>query len=172
MIFFTATILKFGQMGEKTGWTYIDLPADLALKIHPANKKAFRVKGFLDDVPIEGISLIPMGEGNFIMALNSALRKKLRKEKGATINVKLEKDEAALQLPPYFTDCLTDEPAAIEYFNKLSDGSKRYFINWIESAKTDNTKTKRLALVMNALASGMSFSQMIKSKQQHKNELY
>ena len=168
MIFFTTPILKFGQMGEKTGWTYIEIPAALAFQIHPDNKKAFRVKGYLDDVAIEGISLVPMGEGNFIMAINSILRKKIKKQKGATIAVKLEKDKALFQIPDYFTECLKDEPNALTFFNTLTDGNKRYFVNWIESAKTEETKTKRLAMVINALASEMSFGQMIRNAKNNK----
>jgi hypothetical protein len=45
MIKFTATLLKFDKQGEKTGWTYIEIPADLAQKLKPGNKKIFRVKG-------------------------------------------------------------------------------------------------------------------------------
>ena len=39
MISFSATLMKFGQMGEKTGWTYIIVPKELAEKLKPGNKK-------------------------------------------------------------------------------------------------------------------------------------
>ena len=35
MIQFTTTIHKFGVKGEKTGWTYIEIPADLAQQLKP-----------------------------------------------------------------------------------------------------------------------------------------
>lgn len=41
---FTTTIHKFDKQGEKTGWTYFEIPADLAQKLKPGNKKSFRVK--------------------------------------------------------------------------------------------------------------------------------
>ena len=73
MVKFTVTILKFGEQGEKTGWTYITIPAEIALQLMPDNKKSFRVKGKLDEYLIKGVALLPMGEGSFIMALNAAL---------------------------------------------------------------------------------------------------
>ena len=44
MIKFTATIKQFAEQGEKTGWTYIDVPENIALQLKPNNKKSFRVK--------------------------------------------------------------------------------------------------------------------------------
>ena len=64
MIQFTTTIQKFGKKGEKTGWTYIEIPASKAAKLKPDSKVSFRVKGNLDQLKIEKTALIPMGEGN------------------------------------------------------------------------------------------------------------
>ena len=71
MVKFNTTILKYGDMGEKSGWTFVVIPADLAAKLKPGNKKSFRVKGKLDDIPIAGIALLPIGAGEFILTLNS-----------------------------------------------------------------------------------------------------
>ena len=75
MVSFTTTIHKFAQQGEKTGWTYIEIPVDIAEKLQPGNRKGFRVKGKLDNHKISNIALIPMGGGKFILTLNAALRK-------------------------------------------------------------------------------------------------
>jgi hypothetical protein len=48
MIKFTATLLQFQEQGEKTGWTYIQVPLAMAQQLKPGNKKVFRVKGKLD----------------------------------------------------------------------------------------------------------------------------
>lgn len=45
MIKYNTIILKFGTKGEKTGWTYIEIPADIAKKLKPGFKQSFRVKG-------------------------------------------------------------------------------------------------------------------------------
>lgn len=92
MVQFATTIQKFDQKGDKTGWTYIAVSAELAQRLLPGNKKAFRVQGFLDTHSFKGISLIPMGGGDFIMALNAPLRKRIKKRCGDQVKVKLEVD--------------------------------------------------------------------------------
>ena len=87
MVRFTATIHRFGQQGEKTGWTYVEIPADLAQKMKPGNRKEFKAKGKLDKHPIERISLLPMGGGKFILVLNAQLRKAIGKKHGAMVKV-------------------------------------------------------------------------------------
>src|SRR4051812_14682482 len=110
MIEFTATILKFNDKGEKTGWSYIHIGADQAQELMPGNKKSFRVKGRLDNYDFEKVSLLPMGNGDFIMALNGEVRKKIRKEKGAMVNVRMEVDAREIKLSSDFLECLADEP--------------------------------------------------------------
>ncbi|HTM92770.1 MAG TPA: YdeI/OmpD-associated family protein, partial [Flavisolibacter sp.] len=60
-------------------------------------------------------------------------------------------------------ECLQDEPEAFEYFNSLPKGHQNYFTNWINSAKTDPTKAKRIAATLNALNKKWDFGQMIRA---------
>ncbi len=55
MITFTTIIKKLDDHGDKTGWTYIEVPADIAGQLNPENKKGFRVKGKLDNYAIQGL---------------------------------------------------------------------------------------------------------------------
>lgn len=168
MVSFITTILKFDEQGEKTGWTYIEIASEYASKLKPGNKKSFRVKGKLDDHPIKGVALIPMGEGNFIMAINAAMRKGIGKRKGAKLSVKLEVDESPVTLSADLLDCLSDEPKAQAHYKTLSPGHQKYFSNWIESAKTEPTKAKRIAMAVNALARAMGYPEMIREQKANK----
>jgi Domain of unknown function (DUF1905)/Bacteriocin-protection, YdeI or OmpD-Associated len=164
MLRFTTKILQFGDMGEKTGWTYIRVPAALAQQLLPDNKKSFRVKGRLDDHSIQKIALIPMGEGDFIMALNAGIRKAIRKQKGAALQVELEVDKAVIQPPKALLDCLADEPAALAYFKGLPKSHQNYFGNWIRAAKTEGTRTRRIACVVMAMVRHLTFSDMLRAR--------
>ena len=170
MIKFSATIKKFGQQGEKTGWTYIEIPAKLARQLSDS-KKGFRVKGKLDDYEFSMIALLPMGGGDFIMALNAAMRKAIKKQKGAIVQVKMEVDLNEIKPPEELIECLQDEPEALEYFNSLAKGHQNYFTNWINSAKTDPTKAKRIASTLNALSKKWDFGQMIRAMKKINNQL-
>ncbi|MEP7106725.1 MAG: YdeI/OmpD-associated family protein [Ferruginibacter sp.] len=165
MISFTTTILKFDRQGEKTGWTYITIPVKIAEQLRPGNKKSFRVKGRLDEHTINGVALLPMGGGDFIMALNAGLRRAIGKRKGAMLKVQLAVDEIPYQVNAAFTECMEDEPAALQFFKSLPLAHQNYFSKWIESAKTEPTKVKRIARAVSALAHKMGFPEMLKSKQ-------
>src|SRR5688572_12126407 len=125
MIQFTATMKEFADQGEKTGWTYIDIPEDLAEKLKPKNRQSFRVKGKIDQHKISGIALFPMRGGGFIMTVNADMRKAIGKKHGAMVKLQLEEDKKGYVLNKDFMDCLADEPAAIEYFKTLTGGHQR-----------------------------------------------
>jgi Domain of unknown function (DUF1905)/Bacteriocin-protection, YdeI or OmpD-Associated len=171
MIKFSTTILKFDQQGEKTGWTYIAIPAKIAQQLKQGNKKSFRVKGKLDDFAIEKVTLIPMGGGDFIMAINAAMRKGIGKRKGATIKVAIETDDAPILVPAELLECMADEPEALQYFNSLPQGHRNYFTKWIDSAKTDTTKAKRIALVIKTMVRKMDFGAMLREERDDRKKL-
>ena len=171
MIKFSTTILKFDRQGEKTGWTYINIPAKIAKQLKPNNKKSFRVKGLLDEFAIEKVALMPMGEGDFIMAINAAMRKGIRKQKGAAIKVQLELDDAPILPPSELLECMDDEPEALKYFNSLPQGHRNYFTKWIDSAKTDATKAKRIALVIKTMVRKMDFGTMLREERDERKKL-
>ena len=163
MVLFSTTIHKFDKQGEKTGWTYLEIPADIAQQLVPGNKKSFRVKGKLDNHSIKGVALLPMGGGTFIMPLNSAMRKGIGKRQGAQLQIKLDVDTKTYELNREFMECLADEPKALEFFNTFSRSVQNYYSKWIESAKTEPTRTKRIALSVTALSRKMHYTEMIRS---------
>lgn len=171
MVQFNTTIQQFGEQGEKTGWTHIIVPAAIAQQLIPGNKKTFRVKGFLDDHKIEGVALLPMGGGDFVMPINATMRKGTKKRKGATITVKLSVDTKPVEPPAEFVECLKDEPRAYEYFYSLTKGHQNYFTKWIEAPKTEQTKTKRIAQAVNALAKKHGYAEMIRALKSERDDL-
>lgn len=167
MIQFTTTIKQFGKQGEKTGWTYIDIPSEIAEKLLPGNRKGFYVKGKLDSFPIKRAALLPMGGGNFILTINADLRRGIRKKKGAMLEVKLQVDREGYKLNEDFVACLNDEPAARSFFDSLTGSHRNYFSKWIDSAKTEPTKTKRIAMAVNALAKKWGFPEMLRNSRKN-----
>lgn len=159
---FKAVLQKFDKKGEKTGWTYIEIPVDVSSELKPGQKTSFRVKGTLDAFAIRQVALLPMGEGTFIMPINTSMRRGIRKEEGASMQVSLEVDDEPLPLSADLLACLDNEPAALAHFQRLSRGHQNYFSNWIEEAKTIETRTKRLTQAVTGLSLKMDFGQMIR----------
>lgn len=163
MIKFKTKIQQFQQMGEKTGWSYIRVPAVLAQELKPGNKRSFRVKGRLDNHSISGMALIPMGEGDFIMALKAEVRKAIRKQKGDTLEVQIEVDKKEIAPPKELTQCLADEPAAQQYFTSLPKSHQNWYGNWVKAAKTDATKARRIAVIVDSMIKRLSFREMLQA---------
>lgn len=150
-------------MGEKSGWTYVFIPQAIANQIKPDCRKSFRVKGRLDVVAIEGMSLVPMGEGNFIMALNGELRKKLKKQLGAVLEMQLEEDTTfKIEMPDDLELCLADEPHLLRNFLKQPKSHQNWYINWLNTAKTEATRTKRIVKIVNAMDKDWDFGTMMR----------
>lgn len=164
MVRFNAVLKKFAKQGEKTGWTYIDVPAEIAQQLEPNKKTSFRVKGKIDAHKIAQVSLLPMGEGDFIIAVNADMRKGIKKNIGASVTVQLSVDTNDITAPAELLDCFEDEPSAKDFFYSLPKGHQNYFIKWLDSAKTETTKTKRIAEMINSLSQKKGFNEMLRSR--------
>lgn len=163
MITFKAEMERFNEMGEKTGWTFVRIPQAIANQIKADCRKSFRVKGKLDHLEIEGMSFVPMGEGNFIMAINGRLRKELKKEEGAVVELSLQEDTTfKIEMPQDLEICLADEPHLLKNFLKQPKSHQNYYINWLNSAKTEPTRTKRIVKIVTAMDKAWDFGTMMR----------
>lgn len=164
MASYNTTILKFDKKGEKTGWTYIEVPADIAEQIKPKTKISFKVKGKIDQCKIKKISLLPMGQGNFIIPLNAEMRKQIRKKEGGMVSVNLIEDKEEYKIDNELIECLKDDPAAWKMFSGFTRGTQNYYSKWVQSAKTEATRVKRITMAVSALSRGVEFGAMLKEK--------
>lgn len=163
MPIFNAIIQKYSNKGEKTGWTYVDVPTDILIKLKLKSKKDFRIKGLMDDVKFERLSCYPIGEGNYIIAINAELRKKLGKKEGAVISIRMEPDKSEALKSQELIDCLTEDKEAYKQFNLLLKSHQNYFHRYIYSAKGEATKAGRIVNVINAMYKKQNFPEMIRS---------
>ena len=171
MLKFKALIKKFDNQGEKTGWTYIDIPAKHAERLVPGNKKSFRVKGKLDEVEFRQSSLLPMGQGDFILTLNAPMRKALYKRQGDSVAVEMEIDHEEIKPPAELMEILEDEPELLEKFQSLAKGTQTYYTNWINSAKTDATRARRIAATVRSLELDQDFGAMLRAMRDENQQL-
>lgn len=140
----------------------------LLLKENPGIKKEYRVKGKIDEYSFVMKAVMPMGGGDFLLPLNAEMRKGIKKQKGASVEVKMEVDTNEIKPPAELIECLQDEPEILAYFNSLTKGHQNYFTNWINSAKTDPTKAKRIAATINALEKHWDFGMMLRAMKKEK----
>ena len=164
MIYLKTEIEKYKSNSEKTGWSYVHLPQEIADQIKPNSRKGFRIKGFLDELAVNGLSATPVKDDGFIIPLNKNLRKALRKEEGAVIELRLAFDaDFKIEMPEILEVCLAQEEGLLEYFLSQPKSHQNYFINWLNTAKTEPTLTKRLVMLVNAMALKQDFGAMIRA---------
>lgn len=158
-------ILKFGNKGEKTGWTYIIIERKESEKLIPKRKTSYRVKLKIED--IEGVfelTTLPMGEGEFIIPLKAELLKKMKKQKGDIISFEIGINTKEYELNKDFMEFLQTEKKASEFFHTLTRSHQNYFSKWIDSAKTPITKANRIAESVEALSKKLAYAEMIRAK--------
>lgn len=160
---FKSIIQKFTSKGEKTGWRYVDIPPDILTKLKLKNKKIFRIKGVIDDLKFERLACYPIGEGNFIIALDGQLRKELGKDEGAMVSIRFELDKAEALQSPELTACLEEDKVAKKQFDSLLLSHRNYFHRYVYTAKGAPTKAGRIVNVINAMYKKQDFGEMIRS---------
>ena len=165
MFSFKTIIQKYVNKGEKTGWTYVDIPIDILAKLKRKDKKEFRVKGVIDDTKFERLACYPVGEGNFILAINAELRKQIGKKEGATVSIKLDLDPRENLQSQELLDCLNEDPIALKQFNSILKSHQNYFHRYVYTAKGADTRAGRIVNVINAMLKKQNYGEMIRSHQ-------
>lgn len=141
----------------KGGWTFARIP-----EITPDKVKAFglvKVKGFIDDFEIRKCHLMPLGNNILFLPVKAEIRKKIKKKAGDWVKIVLFRDDDPLEIPEELRACLEDEPGANRFFQSLSETEQRYYINWIFSAKREETKVSRMTRTIIRLSRGLKLYQ-------------
>lgn len=139
----------------KGGWTYAELP-----EIHPNKNNPFSwviVKGNIDSYQLKQYKLMPMGNGKLFLPVKAAVRKLIKKEAGDYVAITLYPDTMVITITEELKACFTTEPKVVfQNFNQLKPEEQKNYIDWIDAAKTDTTKAKRIAAMMARLEKGLT----------------
>jgi hypothetical protein len=94
--------------------------------------------------------------GEFLLGLNRAVREEARVEAGDTVEVEVELDTAPrkVEVPKALADALADDQAARAAFDGLAYTHRKEYARWIEEAKRDETRERRVAKALEMLRQG------------------
>ncbi|BDD12338.1 hypothetical protein FUAX_47700 (plasmid) [Fulvitalea axinellae] len=135
----------------KGAWTYTPIPEIKQDKNAPFGWVT--VSGFIDDYRLEKHKLMPMGDGKLFLSVNATIRKKIRKESGDHVLVKLNVDAPPNELTEELCLCFDMEPpATLKAFEALKEKERRKFLDRIHSSKSEEKKAERIADMMKELA--------------------
>jgi hypothetical protein len=133
----------------KGGWTYAVISEVSQDKRAPFGW--VKVKGRIDDFEIKQYKLMPLGNGKLFLPVKAEIRKKIGKQGGDWVHVVLYADNTPIEIPEEFMDCLKVDPVAYKTFLSYTEGQQKEFIDWVYAAKTDDTKVRRIAEVVDKL---------------------
>jgi uncharacterized protein YdeI (YjbR/CyaY-like superfamily) len=105
-----------------------------------------RVKGTVDAVPFKG-TLMPLGSGRHFIVVNRELQERIGKKAGDVVEVEFDPDTSAVRvsIPKDFARALSSDPGAKAEFEKMAPSHRKAYVTWIGSAKTRETRTRRIA---------------------------
>ena len=137
----------------KGGWTYARIP-DIK-KDKKSNFGWLKIRGTIDGFEIRKYHLMSMGEGKLFLPVKAEIRKKIKKKAGDYVHIILYPDNEPLKVPDELMLCLQDEPKAFAFFKSLSESEQKFYVQWIYSAKKEETKIDRLTKSINLLSIGL-----------------
>lgn len=146
-ISFTAPIIQ--HEGMNAG--YVEFPFSVEEVF--GTRGMVKVKALFDGkAEYRGI-MSNMGTGCHILILTQEVRGKLGKTFGDSVLVELEHDleKREVVVPEEVQNVLTEYPEALAFFEKLSYTHRKEYINWITSAKREETRTRRMELFIEKL---------------------
>ena len=100
-------------------------------------------------------SVARMG-GEFLVGLNREVREGAGVGTGDTVDVALALDTAPreVSLPPALADALAGDAEAKAAYDRLAFTHRKEFARWIEEAKRDETRERRVAQALEMLRAG------------------
>ena len=124
------------------GGAFVEVPFDVE-KAFGAKKP--KVKAMIEGVPYRGI-LTRMGTEFHMLIILKSIREQIGKTFGDEINVTVELDTEprVLEIPKDFLKELKKDKDAKAFFDKLSYTHQREYVLWIEEAKKEETRARRI----------------------------
>lgn len=122
--------------------SYIEIPFDVEEEF---DVKRVKVKALFDGVEYRG-SIVKMGLPCYIIGVTKDIRNKISKTYGDTIKVVIEKDveDRNIEVPEKLNVMFNDNKDACEFYESLSYSQKKKYVEWINSAKKEETFEKRI----------------------------
>jgi hypothetical protein len=122
---------------------FVDVPSDISKKL--GRESTVPVMGTVEGVPLRS-TLVPRGDGAYRLAIHGDIRKKLRVDAGAVVEVAIRRDEESREpeLPPVLVLALRNSPKAQQKFRTMTTALRRQIVRYLVSVKSQATLERRV----------------------------
>jgi len=144
---FKAVIQNAGGSGA-----FVEVPFDVERTF---GSKRPKVKAMIEGVPYREL-LTRMGGPNHVLIILKGIREQIGKTFGDEIKVSVELDveERVVTVPAELKRALKENPKAKAVFEKLSFTHQKEYVTWINEAKKEETRVRRITKTMEMLVKG------------------
>lgn len=99
-------------------------------------------------------------KGEFLLGLNREVREAAAVEAGdeVAVEIALDTEERTVEVPPALAAALTADPAAKAAYDGLAYTHRKEFARWIDEAKKEETRERRVAKAIEMLHEGATRS--------------
>ena len=134
---FSARIYKVGLI------RYVDVPAGISRQL--GEGAHVPVAGTVEGVPLRS-TLVSRGRGAYRLAIHGDIRKRLRVEAGAVVEIAICRDTESRepQLPPALALALRNSPKAQRAFRGMTTALRRQIVRYITAVKAQVTLERRV----------------------------
>lgn len=145
---FTATIEE-----GRGGGALVPIPFDVRATYGTGGQ--VKVKATFDGEAYRG-SIAPIGGGRHVLGISKAIRAAIGKDVGDRVKVVVELDTQprTVEVPKDLAAALKGSRAARERFDKLSFTHRKEYVRWIEEAKKQETRERRVEKTVAMLTTG------------------
>jgi hypothetical protein len=152
--YYGAHVLRFRTTIQSAGKTAtgLEVPPEVIAELGAGKKPAVRVT--LGSYSYR--STVASRSGRYLIGVNAQVREEAGVAAGDEVDVELELDTAPreLELHPEFAQALDAEPDARRFFDGLSYSQRRWFAEPIGTAKTPETRERRIEKAVARLREG------------------
>lgn len=143
----------------KYDYTVVFLDPKIEQQLSIAKGSRLRMRGEVNDHPIE--AAWQSAKGRFYAMLSKPLVKEAALEIGSFANVRFSLvDETIVDIPADILQLAANNRQFGLNWENLSHGKKRGFTHWINEAKTVQTRTKRIGILVDGLIEHPSIGPM------------
>ena len=137
-------------IAEGSGGAYIEFP--FVTKEVFGTTSRVPILAYFDGEPYRG-SMVRMGTECHILIVLKSIREKIGKTYGDTVSVTLYLDEEprVVEIPEDLQEALNQKPEALEKFLKLSYSHQMEHLKWIQEAKKEETRLRRIEKLISTL---------------------
>jgi hypothetical protein len=142
---FSAKIYKIGLI------RFVDVPRDVCRALGDGTPHV-AVQGEVEGLPYRS-TLVARGKGCYRLAIHGEIRKKLRVDAGAVVELAMQRDQESREpvLPPALVLALGNSPKAQAAFRKMTTALRRQVVRYLTSVRQQSTLERRVRKFVRAL---------------------